>query len=144
MTIEIIISEIDFYIIRNIREKRILAGMTQEELSIAVGASESYIGNIENPKEPQKTNHRMLAKIARELNIKVYSEIYPEKVSKNDLVRIKLKLLKKRNHQDEIDENGNVIPNMEIIHIKALSEKEILKFEQGEGRYKFRKIISAK
>ena len=32
--------------------------MTQEELSISVGASESYIGNVENPKEPQKTNHQ--------------------------------------------------------------------------------------
>tara|TARA_R110002073_G_scaffold271838_1_gene435388 strand:- start:58 stop:489 length:432 start_codon:yes stop_codon:yes gene_type:complete len=141
MIIEIIISEVDFYIIRNIREKRILAGMTQEELSIAVGASESYIGNVENPKEPQKTNHRMLAKIARILNVKLYDEIYPEKVPNNDLVKIKLKLLKKRNHQDEINENGCVISNIEILLIKALTEKEIFKFERETGRYKFRKII---
>tara|TARA_R110002096_G_scaffold418734_1_gene622964 strand:- start:449 stop:880 length:432 start_codon:yes stop_codon:yes gene_type:complete len=143
MIIEIIISEVDFYIIRNIREKRILAGMTQEELSIAVGASESYIGNVENPKEPQKTNHRMLAKIARILNVKLYDEIYPEKVPNNDLVKIKLKLLKKRNHQDEINENGCVISNIEILLIKALTEKEIFKFERETGRYKFRKIIQA-
>ncbi len=141
MIIEIIISEVDFYIIRNIREKRILAGMTQEELSIGIGASESYIGNVENPKEPQKTNHRMLAKIARVLNVKLYHEIYPEKVPKNDLVKIKLKLLKKKNHQDEINENGCVISNIEILRIKALTEKEIFKFERETGRYKFRKII---
>ena len=143
MIIEIIISEVDFYIIRNIREKRILAGMTQEELSIALGASESYIGNVENPKEPQKTNHRMLAKIARVLNVKLFDEIYPEKVPNNDLVKIKLKLLKKRNHQDQINENGCVISNIEILGIKALTEKEILKFERETGRYKFRKIIKA-
>jgi transcriptional regulator with XRE-family HTH domain len=141
MTIEIIISEVDFYIIRNIREKRILAGMTQEELSIALGASESYIGNVENPKEPQKTSHRMLAKIARVLNVKLFDEIYPEKVPNNDLVKIKLKLLKKRNHQDQINENGCVISNIEILGIKALTEKEIFKFEKETGRYKFRKII---
>ena len=141
MTIEIIISEVDFYIIRNIREKRILAGMTQEELSIALGASESYIGNVENPKEPQKTSHRMLAKIARVLNVKLFDEIYPEKVPNNDLVKIKLKLLKKRNHQDHINENGCVISNIEILGIKALTEKEISKFERETGRYKFRKII---
>lgn len=141
MTIEIIISEVDFYIIRNIREKRILAGMTQEELSIALGASESYIGNVENPKEPQKTSHRMLAKIARVLNVKLFEEIYPEKVPNNDLVKIKLKLLKKRNHQDQINENGCVISNIEILSIKALTEKEISKFERETGRYKFRKII---
>lgn len=141
MTIEIIISEVDFYIIRNIREKRILAGMTQEELSIALGASESYIGNVENPKEPQKTSHRMLAKIARVLNVKLFNEIYPEKVPKNDLVKIKLKLLKKRSHQDQINENGCVISNIEILSVKPLTEKEIFKFERETGRYKFRKII---
>ena len=143
MIIEIIISEVDFYIIRNIRERRILAGMTQEELSIAVGASESYIGNVENPKEPQKTNHRMLAKIARVLNVELYDEIYPENVPNYDLVKIKLKLLKKRNHQDEINDNGGVISNIEILSIKALTEKEKLKFEKAKGRYKFRKIILA-
>jgi len=143
MTIEIIISEVDFYIIRNIREKRILVGMTQEELSIALGASESYIGNVENPKEPQKTSHRMLAKIARVLNVKLFDEIYPEKVPNNDLVKIKLKLLKKRNHQDQINENGCVISNIEILGIKALTEKEIFKFERETGRYKFQKIIKA-
>ena len=143
MTIEIIISEVDFYIIRNIREKRVLAGMTQEELSIALGASESYIGNVENPKEPQKTSHRMLAKIARVLNVKLFDEIYPEKVPNNDLVKIKLKLLKKRNHQDQINENGCVISNIEILGIKALTEKEIFKFERETARYKFRKIIKA-
>ncbi|RNL87221.1 hypothetical protein ED312_10440 [Sinomicrobium pectinilyticum] len=142
MVIEIIISEIDFYITQNIREKRILSGMSQQDLSCTIGESESYFRNVEDPKHPQKMDHRMLAKAARALKIERYEDIYPEKVPKHDLVKIRLKLLKKENDEKEIDENGNVIPNMEIIFTKYLSEKEINEFKIREGRDKFLKIIS--
>src|SRR5690606_23422681 len=124
MVIEIIISEFDFRVIRKLREKRILADLTQEELSAKVGVSEGFFGNVENPKQPQKLNMRMLARVAKALEIKSYSELLPENIVSNDLVKIRLKLIK-TNKRKEKDDNGNPVKNMEIISIKPMSEKEI-------------------
>jgi|SRR5690606_12847121 len=141
MVIEIIISEFDFKVIRKLREKRILADLTQEDLSAKVGVSESFFGNIENPKQPQKLNMRMFARVAKALEIKSYLELLPEEIVTNDLVKIRLKLLK-INKRKEKDENGKPVKNMEIISIKAMSRKEISEYTESNEKNKFLRIIS--
>lgn len=141
MVIEIIISEFDFKVIRKLREKRILTDLTQEDLSAKVGVSESFFGNIENPKQPQKLNMRMFARVAKALEIKSYSELLPEEIVTNDLVKIRLKLLK-INKRKEKDENGKPVKNMEIISIKAMSGKEISEYTGSNEKNKFLRIIS--
>ena len=58
MTIEIIISQIDFYVIERLREIRVKSTpyIDQVELSQRIGVSEGYIGQIENPKSRAKYN----------------------------------------------------------------------------------------
>ena len=96
MTIEIIISQIDFYVIERLREIRVKSTpyIDQVELSQRIGVSEGYIGQIENPKSRAKYNLRMIAKAARALNLKSYQEIFPSEILSDDLVKIRLKLLK--------------------------------------------------
>ncbi len=75
MIIEIITSELDFYITEKIRELRIKAGLDQVALAQKLGVSEGYIGNIENPKHTAKANIRMLARIANALELKSYMAV---------------------------------------------------------------------
>jgi len=127
MVIEIIISELDFYIIEQVRELRIKSEprIDQVELAQRLGVSEGYIGNIENPRIQAKYNIRMLARIAKALNLKSYQELMPEKVLSNDIVRIKLELIKTSSRKHAADEMGEITKRFNVISISALTESEL-------------------
>lgn len=50
------LSEIEKYVIKKVKEYRKDRKVTQEKLSIDMGFSESFIGNVENPNQPEKYN----------------------------------------------------------------------------------------
>src|SRR5690606_16276495 len=109
MTIEIIISEMDFYVIEKIRDLRVKSQpyIDQVELAQRIGVSEGYLGQIENPKNRAKNNLRMVARAASALGLKSYDPILPKEILKNDMLRIRLKLFKPGSKKHEVDENGN-------------------------------------
>lgn len=137
MIIEIVISHIDFYVIERIRELRVksIPYIDQVELAQRIGVSEGYLGQIENPKNRAKYNIRMLARTANALGLKSYQDILPTEVLKNDMVKIRLKLLKSYTKKHEIDENGNVKKRFDIISIKPLNDKELIKWNNKELEY---------
>lgn len=137
MIIEIVISHIDFYVIEKIRELRVksIPYIDQVELAQRIGVSEGYLGQIENPKNRAKYNLRMLARTANALGLKSYQDILPTEVLKNDMVKIRLKLLKSYAKKHEIDENGNVKKRFDIISIKPLNNKELIKWDNKELKY---------
>ena len=141
MTIEIIISQIDFYVIERLREIRVKSTpyIDQVELSQRIGVSEGYIGQIENPKSRAKYNLRMIAKAARALNLKSYQEIFPSEILSDDLVKIRLKLLKSNKKKHEIESNGNIKKRFEIISTTPLTNEEIIMW--NERKLKYLKII---
>lgn len=49
-------SEIDIFIANAVRDKRKENEFSQEKLSIELGFSESFVGNIERPGSPEKYN----------------------------------------------------------------------------------------
>lgn len=91
--IELEISEIDLFLINKVRELRVAKGISQLKLSIALGLSEGAIGKIENPKERAKYNIRHLNLLSRALKCNP-SDLLPQKPMRNDLVRVKVKLVK--------------------------------------------------
>ena len=128
MIIEIIISELDFHLIERIRELRIKANMSQVAFAHKIGVSEGYIGNIENHKQPNKYNIRMLSRVAIALGLNSYLELFPEKIYAHDLVKIKITLPSKDEFKDKIN---NTIPRFSNITITPLSEIEILNYDKN-------------
>jgi transcriptional regulator with XRE-family HTH domain len=113
-TIEIIISEIDLYVINKVREMRVPKELSQVKLSILIGLTEGAIGKIENPKERAKYNIRHLNLLAKALKCSP-REFLPEKALRNDMIKAKLKM-KKNNKLNKSE------PNFEILRIEPLDD----------------------
>ncbi|WP_281225475.1 helix-turn-helix domain-containing protein [Flavobacterium aquiphilum] len=127
MVIEIIISELDFYLIERIRELRINSNLSQVALAQKIGVSEGYIGNIENHKQSKKYNIRMLARIAVALELKSYLDLFPEKIYTNDLVRIKIDLIDKKSLKRE----GKFgLERLIVLSVTPLTEHEISAYDK--------------
>ncbi|OXA93483.1 helix-turn-helix domain-containing protein [Flavobacterium hercynium] len=128
MIIEIITSELDFHLIEKVRELRIKSNLSQVTLSQKIGVSEGHIGNIENHKLRTKLNIRMLARIAKGLELKSYMDFFPDKIYSNDLVKIKIELLESyRKRGGDLNEKINRFKSISII---PLSEEEIAAYDK--------------
>src|SRR6218665_3158152 len=125
MIIEIITSELDFYIIEQIRELRIKAGLDQVALAQKLGVSEGYIGNIENPKNSAKTNIRMLARIAYALDLESYTDLFPKKTLVNDMICLKIELFDISSRSQTIDKNGEVPKRLKELDKRPITTEEI-------------------
>lgn len=135
MIIEIVISEIDFRVKENIRSARIKAGIDQVTLAQKIGVSEGYIGGIENPKNPAKANVRLISRIASALNLSTYNDILPEKVLKNDMVRLKIELYNINKRSQILDKNGNVPERLKELSKTVLTDDEYNLFKENNGKY---------
>jgi len=140
MIIEIITSELDFFILEKIRELRIKAGLDQVALAQKLGVSEGYIGNIENPKHSAKANIRMLARIAHALELESYIEFFPVRIMTNDMVRLKIELFDLSSRSQILDKNGKVPERLKEIEKTQISIEEIEKLKL-DGGYKYCTII---
>jgi len=113
-TFEVIISEVDLYVINKVREMRVPKELSQVKLSILMGLAEGAIGKIENPRERAKYNIRHLNLLAKALKCSP-RDFLPEKPLRNDMVRVKLKI--KKNIKA-----GKGEPNFEIVKIEPISD----------------------
>lgn len=131
MIIEIIISELDFYLIERVRELRLRSNLSQVMLAHKLGVSEGYIGNIENPKQPAKYNIRMLSRIAIALELNSYMDLFPSKPFSNDLVQMKIDLFDKGDIKKGLHPQGDRVNRFKKISVTPLSEKEILEYDKN-------------
>ncbi len=58
------ISKIEQFVIDKVRELRMKAGLSQINLSIEIGLSSKFVGNVESSKTPDKYNLNHLNNIA--------------------------------------------------------------------------------
>ena len=131
--IEIIISELDFYLIEKVREYRIKADpyISQTALSIALGVSEGFVSKVENPKERAKYNIRHLNKLPKIFKFTSFTGVLPASPVKNDIVRIRLELKKRKKGKQTIEDSKPY----KIIFIKPLKEDEMQKWSNNELPY---------
>lgn len=124
--VEIIISEIDLYVIDKVRECRgkNIPYISQVELSQRMGYADGYVGKVENYSSNARYNIRKLNLVAKALNLASPQEILPEKTLKNDLLFLRLKVNTRKNDTVEFDKKGNVIKNYEIIEKKVFTEDQ--------------------
>lgn len=72
------LSEIEKFIIKRVKEIRIEKKMSQKNLSLSMGFSEGFVGNIENPNLPEKYNIKHLNLLAKALGCSP-KDFMPEK-----------------------------------------------------------------
>lgn len=84
-----ITTEIEQFVIDKVREIRIEKGYSQVSLSMEMGLSHKFVGNVESPKTPDKYNINHLNKIAELLNCSI-RDFFPIKPIPGDLVKRKV------------------------------------------------------
>jgi transcriptional regulator with XRE-family HTH domain len=128
MIVELIISELDFYLIEKVRELRIKQNVSQVQLAQKIGVSEGFIGNVENPKQNHKYNIRMLNRIANALKLNSYSDLFPEKVLSSDIVKIKIELFDTK--------SKNKDSRFKSVKITPCTDSEIEEYNKKQSRSK--------
>lgn len=121
--IDIIISELDLYLINKVREIRIKKKISQNSLSQSMELADGFISKVENPKERAKYNIRHLNLLTKILKV-TWMELLPEEPFKNDLVKVTYRRQKK----PLITNDG---PLYKIIKKSPLTEEEIKLFNKG-------------
>lgn len=71
------ISKIEQFVIDKVRELRIKAGISQVNLSLEMGLSSKFVGNVESSKTPDKYNLNHLNKIAGIFNCSI-KDFFPD------------------------------------------------------------------
>lgn len=114
--IEIVISELDLYLINKVREMRDDKDLSQNELSVLMHLADGAVGKIENPKERAKYNIRHINLLAKAFNCSP-REFLPEKALSNDIIKATIRI--KRNKKKE---RGK--PNFDIISMEPYKKSE--------------------
>ncbi|WP_228423823.1 transcriptional regulator [Chryseobacterium carnipullorum] len=124
--VEIIISELDLFIIDIIREYRGRADkyISQVELSQRMGFADGYVGKVENFGSNARYNIRKMHLAAKALGLSSYTKLLPEKILSNDLVLLRILVNRRKNDTVDFDKDGNVIKNYVILEKRVLTEDE--------------------
>lgn len=135
--IEIIISQLDFYLIEKVRDMRVNATpyISQVSLSQKLDLSEGFVSKVENLKERSKYNIRLVNRIVNVFNLNSYSDLFPSEVIKNDIVRMRIKLFKNIKSPGSNSENEISKKSYKIISINPLSEKEMMLWKSNKLEY---------
>ena len=134
--VEIIISELDLFVIDIVRELRGRAKpyISQVELSQRMGFADGFVGKVENFNSNAKYNIRKLHLVARALELDSTKKLQPDKMLDNDLVRLTLRVNRRKNDMVEFDDNDHVIKNYEILKKTVLTEEEIKSYNNRRGK----------
>ncbi|WP_143375237.1 hypothetical protein [Flavobacterium zepuense] len=134
---EIIILELDYFLIERVREMRIKHKpyLSMLKLSQEIDLGDSYISSVENLKSRVKYNIRALHKIAGFFKLKSYNELFPSRVMKNDIVRMRLKKLPIKKGKLNMNDDGTVDKAFEIISITPLNENELQLWKSNKLDY---------
>lgn len=90
--IEYDISHLDYLLILHIKSLREQRGLTQEELSLKMKVSRSFVGNVESLNQRHKYSIRHLNLIAKAFGFKKLSELMDIPTPKYDRIRLVVEL----------------------------------------------------
>jgi transcriptional regulator with XRE-family HTH domain len=124
---EIIIAELDYYLIEKVREMRLKHQpyLSMLQLSLQLDMPDSTVARAENMKKRDKYNVRTLNKIANFFQLKSYAELFPKRLIKNDLVRMRLQKISLKKGKQRLNTDGGVNDAYLVISITPLTEKEV-------------------
>ncbi len=134
--VEIIISELDLFVIDRIRELRgrAIPYISQVELSQRMGFANGFVGKVENFNSNTKYNIRKLHLAAKALGLTSVQELIPAKNLESDLLYLKLQVSRKKNDTVEFDTENTVIKNYLVMEKRVLSEEETRLFQNRRAK----------
>jgi len=98
---EIYISEslyrVEFDLIEKVKELRKSKGWSQRTLSKKMGFAESFVGKVESLSQPEKYNLRHLIILKTIFSLPTLDDLFPEKLSNDELIVIKYTKVPKKN-----------------------------------------------
>ncbi|WP_149207349.1 hypothetical protein [Flavobacterium johnsoniae] len=135
--IEIVISQLDFYLIEKVRDMRInsIPYISQVALSQKLDLSEGFVSKVENFKQRARYNIRLVNRIVDIFNLQTYGDLFPAEIIKNDIVRIRIKLFKNtKSNSKKVDEEISK-KKYQVISTIPLSEQEFLLWKSDKLEY---------
>ena len=134
---EIIIPEFDYHLIMRVRDLRIKHKpyLSMFQLAQQLGLPDSSVSKAENMKDRFRYNTRTLNRIANFFQLRSYSELFPEKIIKNDLVKMRLQKVTLKKGKQIVSEDGTIPKAYEVISIVPLTESETLLWQANKLPY---------
>ncbi|MET3538963.1 helix-turn-helix domain-containing protein [Chryseobacterium limigenitum] len=105
-------TQFDYDFINHIKRLRMEKEISQEKLSLKMGLTKSFVGNVENIKENHKYSTRHIALLAKAFGFIKISELMNFPTPENDKIRITVKQI--------YNETGTRIVDSEILKIEPI------------------------
>ncbi|QIY83881.1 MULTISPECIES: helix-turn-helix domain-containing protein [Chryseobacterium group] len=105
-------TQFDYDFINHIKRLRMEKEISQEKLSLKMGLTKSFVGNVENIKENHKYSTRHIALLAKAFGFLNISELMDFPTPKYDKIKVTVKQI--------YNENGTRIVDNQILKIEPL------------------------
>lgn len=102
----------DFIFINHIKNLRKQKDWSQEELSIRMGVTKTFVGNVESYTQRQKYSTRHIALLAKAFEIKNLSDLMKFPTPEYDYIKVTLKQI--------YNDKGTKVINSKIIEVEKL------------------------
>lgn len=112
---EIIISQFDYDLMLHVKKLREEKGWDTEELSLKMGLTKSFVGNVESFTQRHKYSIRHISLLAKAFGYKNISKLVNIPTPKNDMIKLTI--------ESELNNSGRVI-NTILINIEPYTKSK--------------------
>ena len=105
-------THLDFVLINHIKSLRLKRGFSQEQLSLKMGLTKSFVGNVENIKQDHKYATRHLTLLAKAFGSKNISDLLKFPTPEYDKIKVTV--------QQTYNETGTKVINSEVVKIEPI------------------------
>lgn len=105
-------THLDFELINHVKNLRIKKGFSQEQLSLKMGLTKSFVGNVENVKEAHKYGTRHLTLLAKAFGFKNISELMKFPTPKYDKIKVTV--------EQTYNESGTKVLKTKVVKIETI------------------------
>ena len=106
------ITQFDFDLIKHVQMLRKSAGLSKEELSLKMGLTKSFVGNVESYTQRHKYSTRHITLLAKAFGFKNISELMNFPTPTNDRIRVTV--------QQTMNEANTKVISSEVLKIEAI------------------------
>ena len=106
-------TQFDFELINHIRTLRKSKGFTKEDLSLAMGVTKTFVGNVESFTQRHKYSTRHIALLAQAFGYKNISDLMNFPTPQYDKIKVTVK--------QTMNESGTKVLSSEVVKIEHLN-----------------------
>lgn len=105
-------TQFDFDFTNHIKSLRKSAGFTKEELSLKMGVTKSFVGNVESHTQRHKYSTRHISLLAKAFGFKNISELMNFRTPQHDRIKVTVKQV--------YNESGTKVMESEVVGIEGI------------------------